>query len=92
MLKKNGKCSATGGRIYRLCTLVYIILLTTVKQYLYGKNGPNHMSDEIGQYRATRPIQTLLGQYKRNSADTTRPITKMLSASFPTHTNMADVF
>ena len=64
-----------------------------VKQYLYGKSGPNHISDKLGRYNtnATLPIQTLLGRY--NSADTTRPIMMTSSpASFPTHTNMADMF
>ena len=48
---------------------------------LYDRNGPNHMRDA-----------EQLGQYRSNSADATRTITMASSASFPTHTNMTDVF
>ena len=35
-------------------------------QFLYGKNGPNHMSGKLDRYRATRPILMQLGQQPNN--------------------------
>ena len=70
----------------------YCINQLSVIQFLYSKSGSNHMNDKLGRYKAVRPIQMQLGQYRNNSDDTTWLITMTSSASFPTHTNMADVF
>ena len=58
--------------------------------FIWHKNSES--LERHDKFRATRSIQTQLGQHRRNSADTTRPITMTSSASFPTHTNMANVF
>ena len=67
------------------------ILLTVSGTVFIWENGPNHMSGKIGRYKVTRPIQTQLGQYRRNSAVMTQPVTMSSSASFLNHTNMADM-
>ena len=57
-----------------------------VIQYLYGKSGPNHLSDMSAD-------KEQLGQNRLSSADTTRLITMTSSpASFPIYAYMADAF
>ena len=57
-------------------TVVCLVLRNLLTQFLYGRIGPHHTDDKLGQYGKTWPIQKKLVRY-----DSSRPIRLVMAPS-----------